>query len=764
MPAMLLLLGCALHAIRTPEASFPLTDGELVVEGLEAPVTVYRDAYGVPHIRAESERDLWFTVGFVHAQDRLFQMDLVRRLGSGRMAAWFGPMATEFDAFMKSLELEDKVAKRISTADPELVAVGDAYAAGINAGAASLPALPVEYRVLGFEWEPWRRTDALATSVINSWILSENAPKELITLMLAEQLDADMATALWRWDPASPAVDRYWDELRSWDIGELDAPFRGVVEFLWGVHDPSASNNWAVSGERSADGSPILANDPHLLQMVPSVWHVYEGRGGDIHTAGATLAGTPFPASGHNEHVAWGVTNVMADYVDLAVVERVGETAYVRAGEEKDLRFVDVEVEVAGEQEPARRTIAWTEVGPVITKLEGTHLVALRWSMLEARDETPQMWFEIQRAESVHDVIEAATKPSILSQNLVSADTHGHISWQVFGSLPDRRGFSGRVPYPASDPAYGWDGFLDDLPGQLDPARGYVRTANAPPDDDPEPYRISTAFMPAWRHDRIAEVLEASVDHTPDTMARLQQDVYDPHAADQVPRFLGMLGEDVSPEAARCRDVLASWDFEATTDSEAMAVWAAFQEELLRIAVVDELGELGHRLYTAAAISGRSALDGEVERFLDDPATDVDTALANACRAMPAGTTWGEVHPLRVRHPFSDESKLLESWSMPDVPWPGSHQTVNQAGFSFFEDHFETTWMASLRVITPLSDVGAASFSYPGGQSGMPAHPHSQDLFEPFVAGEQIPLWFHDEDVVANAVETLRLVPPLGAD
>ncbi len=759
MPGMLFLLGCALHAIRTPEASYPQTDGELLVAGLEAPVTVYRDAYGVPHIRAESERDLWFTVGFVHAQDRLFQMDLVRRLGSGRMAAWFGSMATDFDAFMQSLELDAKVAERLPDADPELVAVGDAYTAGINAGAASLPALPAEYRVLGVDWEPWKRTDALATSIINSWILSENAPKELITLLLADRLDADTATALWRWDPDSPPVDPYWDELRTWDIGGLDTPFQGLVEFLWGVHDPSASNNWAVAGERSADGSPILANDPHLLQMVPSVWHIYEGRGGDVHTAGATLAGTPFPASGHNEQVAWGVTNVMADYVDLAVVERVGDTGYVLAGEEKTLRFVEVEVEVAGEKQPARRTIAWTELGPVITRLEGTHLVALRWNLFETRDDTAQMWFEIQKSETVHDVMEAAERPSILSQNLVSADTSGHIGWQIFGSLPKRVGFSGRVPYPASDPAYGWDGFLTDLPGQLDPDVGYVRTANAQPDGESDPYRLSTAFMPAWRHDRIAEVLSASNQHTPGSMAALQQDVHDAHAAHEVPRFLGYVSAPLTGEAERCRATLAAWDFQATVESEGMAVWAVFQEELLRIAVLDELGELGHRLYTAAAISGRSVLDGDVERFLDDPATDVETALANTCRQLPAGTTWGGIHPLRIRHPFSDESKLLESWSMPEVPWPGSHQTVNQAGYSFFEDHFETTWMASLRVITPLSDVGAATFSYPGGQSGQPAHPHSQDLFAPFVAGEQLPLWFHDDDVIANAVETLRLVP-----
>jgi len=752
------LQGCAAVAVATAERSWPDASGALPVEGLDASVTITRDALGVPHIRAQTERDLWYAVGFVHAQDRLFQMDLIRRLGSGRVSEWLGEESVDYDAFMQSIDLDGRYAAGRAGADPALLAVGEAYAAGVNAGAASLPALPVEYRVLGVDFEPWRVQDALAATVLNSWALSENAPKEVITLLLRDKLDAAGVDALWRWDPDSPPVDPYWDALREVDIGEVGGSFLGLVEFLWGVADPTASNSWALGPARSADGAPILANDPHLTQLVPSVWHVFEGSGGDVHIAGATLAGTPFPASGHNASVAWGVTNVMADYVDLAVVERAGDRGYVLAGEEQQLRAVEVEVAVKGGR-AERRTVWWTEVGPVITELEGTHLVALRWALFEAPDETAQMFYEVMRAERVEDVMEAARRPSSLSQNLVAADVHGAIGWQVFGALPVRRGFTGRLPYPAWDPAYGWDGWREDLPGEVDPERGYIVTANARP-DHPDAHAISTAYLPDWRQARISALIEAGGALGVPANLAIQRDELDRHAAERVPELL----EGVAP--GECGRLLLDWDGDSDKARPEPAIWATFQGELIREALLDDLGEQGLRLYLAAVVPGWTVLDADLEHFLPDREAGVSAALARTCASLkaalgpdPAQWRWGDLHPLHIRHPFSDQSRALEDWSMRPAPWGGSHQTVNQAGYSWYEEDLHTTWMASLRVITPLSDVGAAMFAYPGGQAGHPGHPHYADLFEGFVAGELAPLWFWDEDVRAAAVDVLELTP-----
>ena len=301
---------------------------------------------------------------------------------------------------------------------------------------AALPELPVEYRLLGLGFEKWEPIHSTASTVVNSWVLAQNLPTELVTLMLREKLDVAKANALWKWDAAAPDIDSYWNDLRHIQIGPLTASFKGVIEFIWGVDTPNASNNWAVSGARSADGLPLLANDPHMAQMVPSIWYAVEAKGGGVHIAGAMLAGQPFPATGHNEHVSWGVTNVMADLIDLAVMKRVGDKGYILAGERKTLLEKKVSIKIK-DQAPKEQIVYYTELGPVITTLEGSHLVALRWQILETQDQTGDMFYQIQKAKTVQDVIAAAQKyDSFISQNLVSADTDGNIAWQVFGSIP----------------------------------------------------------------------------------------------------------------------------------------------------------------------------------------------------------------------------------------------------------------------------------------------------------------------------------------
>lgn len=759
--ALLPLTGCAVVALMTPARSFPQTSGEVTVAGIAAPVRILRDEHGVPHIRAGSEDDLWFGVGFVHAQDRLFQMDLIRRLGAGRTAEWFGERAVDFDLFMRSLEMDKVAQRRLPTEDPALVRAGEAYTRGVNAGAAALPALPIEYRLLGLTWEPWRLTDATSANVINSWTLNENAATEIVTLILKDRLNAAQVDALWRWDREAPAVDPYWDTLRHADVGALNGPFRGLVSMLWGVNAPSASNNWAIGGARTADGKPILASDPHLMQLVPSVWHVMEGKGGGYHVAGATLAGTPFPAVGHNEHTAWGVTNVMADYVDVALVERVGERGYRLAGEEKALREVKVQIKVKGRREPVERTALVTELGPVITEPTGTHLAVLRWNMLEAEDHTSDMFYALQRARSVGDVAAAAALPSMISQNLVSADVDGGIVWQAFGSIPARRGFTGRVPYPASDAAFGWDGWLTGLPGELNPPRGYVATANTKP-EHPLADAISTAYIPDFRLDRIRSLIEATPAHTPESVQEIQLDWWDGHAAERVPQLL----EGVAPEYNTCARLLLTWDHASGPDSQGAAVWAVFQGALIERVVGDALGEVGLDLYQAAVVAGRSVLDADLDVFVDDRHAAVRDALDVTCATLeaelgddPKGWTWGRLHPLRIRHPFAMESDALGSFNMPERPYGGSHNTVNQSGYSWHNETLEATWIASLRLVVPMSDPGRATFIYPGGEAGLPGHPHFADLFETYMDGRQLPLYFHDDDVEAHAVETLVLRP-----
>ena len=217
----------------TAQKSFPNQDGQQKVQGVDGAITISRDAYGVPHIRTETEHDLWFAVGFVHAQDRLYQMDLMRHLGTGRMSEWFGEDAVAYDAFMQSLGMQEKFQQAVQREKhTPVVQAAQAYADGVNAGVAALPELPVEYRLLGLEFEKWEPIHSTASTVVNSWVLAQNLPTELVTLMLREKLDVAKANALWKWDAAAPDIDSYWNDLRHIQIGPLTASFKGVINLF----------------------------------------------------------------------------------------------------------------------------------------------------------------------------------------------------------------------------------------------------------------------------------------------------------------------------------------------------------------------------------------------------------------------------------------------------------------------------------------------------------------------------------------------------
>ncbi|MBW2257661.1 MAG: penicillin acylase family protein, partial [Deltaproteobacteria bacterium] len=358
----------------------------------------------------------------------------------------------------------------------------------------------------------------------------------------------------------------------------------------------------------------------------------------------------------------------------------------------------------------------------------------------------------------------AMDQPMAVSQNLVVADRAGDFAWQVIGSVVRRRNHTGRVPYPGSEPEYGWQGWIDRLPGEHAPERGYVYSANARP-EHPLASAISTDYVPPWRHGRIAGLLEGMSEVTPADMSRMHLDAKDTFAEAFLPRMLdGVVGS--TPEAKQCRDLLAGWDAMSVSDAVEPAVFAVFQREVLREALVDELGEDDFRLYLGTVSPGRNVLMTEIDAFLQDRPAEVDRALHATCTWMAAeyGSdaskwTWGEMHPLVLQHPFGAQSSMLKGWNMEEVPWFGSGSTVAAAGWSWRGGPLKATWIQSMRLVMPLSDLGASTLVHPGGQSGHPKHPNYADQFERFVDGETVPLWFDDEDVAAHAEHTLVLVP-----
>lgn len=758
--------GCALFTLAATPRSHPVLDGALAAPGAHDTVRIRRDAYGIPHIDATTEDDAWYGLGYVHAQDRLFQLDLSRRMAHGEVSALLGERAIELDAFMGSLRLEARGQASLDAASPATRSRVAAYVAGLNAGASALKVPPVEHRLLGASFAPFDAVDATAFLYLMGWSLQENLDHELASLAFGH-LPSDDLDALFQTYPDTPPIDPFWEDLRARDLGPLSKGFEAFTATLGGrpVGNSQASNNWVVSGSRTASGKPILANDPHLVQSVPSLWYAAHLRGGDLHIAGATFPGIPGMPIGHNERVAWGLTNVMADTVDLAVVERVdADTVRIEGRDEPiERRAVTVQVKDA---EPVERIVPWTSLGPIVNE-GGDAALVMRWAAFEIVDQTHELLDAMAHAPDGRALLEPlATLESVAPQNVVIADVEGFIGWQVMGSIPLRTAHTGRVPYPASEPGTGWSGMIRPLPRRHDPAEGYLVTANHKPDPGRQAYvdAIATAYLPPHRHDRIADRLASLKAARPEDMHELQLDVRENAAARYLPGLLARV-DTPSEAAAPCHALLSGWDFMATTDSAGAAAWAMFQEELFRAVFAERFDADQMHLLLDLTNTGRNPLDGDFDRFLDAAPGAVDLALGRACERLgarfgePTAATWGALHPLKLAHPFAAQSALLEGWNMQEAPFPGTGASVAAADYEWTAEEWKVGFMASMRLVVPLDDVGAATFVQPGGQSGQPRSPYYRSHFDEYVGGSTLPLWFHEGDIEANTAHTLILTP-----
>ncbi len=752
------LSGCALVALASQKKGFPEHAGAVRAPGLSAQATIHRDAYGIPHIRAATDADAAYALGYAHAQDRLFQADMNRRLMFGGLSPWLGERTIAFDAFMQSMQLRTKAVAAVERLRPQTRANLDAYAAGINAGAADLPALPVEYRVLGVEFKPWAASDSYGIVYLMAWGLQSNLADELFALSVRDRVGRQDFDKLVGADEGPP-VDLFWNELQRVQLADWTPGFASFNRVL-GFPDAAASNNWVVSGSRSADGLPIVANDPHLQQRAPSIWYPAEVQGDATHVGGMTFPGAPAVVIGHTQTLAWGFTNVMADAVDLAILPRQGDSGYIHAGNNRAFTTRTVTVHPKG-GDPVQVDVLWTEVGPVITDADATHVAALRWSALEIEDSTMELFHDLNRAATVEQGMAVADWPAVASQNLVMGDSEGHIGWVPFGSFVRRKGHTGRIPYPAWTGDYGWQGWLDRRPSELDPERGYIVTANNRYDVDWAD-AITTRFAMPYRRDRIAEVIESKPKHDWASMAALQHDHLDIQARERIPQRLQGVTPS-TPAAVQCHALLSDWDFVASPDSQGAAVWAALQQELVFQVLQPRLGEEGVKRYLAATPAGRTIVDGELEHFSDDVPRDVDTALDRACTWLtaelgpdPALWTWGALHPLHLMHPFGGK---LDSWNQPQVGWFGTPNTVNAGSYRLGErERMATTSIASMRLVMPLSDLSNSTLSHPGGSSGHPKHPDFGTLFEAHRTGKQVPLWW-GQQAVDKAAQVLVLEP-----
>lgn len=769
--------------------AYPRVRGTISGLPLRGRVEVLRDRWGIPHLWAGNDHDLFAAQGFVHAQDRLWQMETLRRFNSGRLSEIAGETTVGADVFARMLGLPGmrrQAADALSESEREMT---EAYAEGVNAYLAARGRdLPLEFRSMGFSPEPWTGEDALNFLVYLAWNLSF-AP--LATKLFALVRGKDLSPR--EWDdlfPSSPGErlppDPYFDSLAKLRLGALHP---GILAVHREMNEPwdartlgtrilasspgGGSNSWAVA--RGADGKPMLANDPHLGIGLPAVWYHCHLHAPGIDAAGASVAGCPGIVIGRNPRVAWGFTNVMLDAIDILLFRvdpadpgryRIGERWHLLEREELRVglpkgRAVTI---------PLYRTIH----GPVVTAVErGVEAVAvLKWYGTLPEDRRADRTFRILPAllgaTTAADAIEAGRSVSWISQNLLAADVDGHIAWHVTGAAPVRHGATGRLPADGSAGA-DWKGFLpyESLPHLVDPPQGFIVTANQKSTDERSPQPLSYSWDRPYRYQRITALLRGMAAPTPEDFRRLQADTRSGTADRVLDRVLAFEFRD--SRAREAADLLRGWDRNASADSRGAAVFEAFLVSLERELTARKLGpELG--LYLNARLCG--IVDVALERpespwwGSEEPRAVVERALASAMELLGerlgrrrAGWRWGCLHRYVFRHPGATSPLARLLLNPRPRPAHGDCSTVNVSWYHPACGSFDATVIPSLRVIVPLGDVDGMRISLPLGQSGQPGHPHYDDLTDVWRRCELVPLPLTRGAVEKIARDRLVLAP-----
>ncbi len=746
--------------------SFPKVNGEVQVD-VSAPVEILRDRWGIPHIFAADTYDLFFAQGYVHAQDRLFQMEMHRRAAEGRLSEIVGEGAVELDRVWRAMRFKETARKLVDELGFEERTLLNWYCAGVNA-AAELNPKPLEFKVLGLEFEPWKPENVIEILLVNGWHLSSNFHHELAALKLGDRLPADVRDLLFGFEPQGDEAPEPPIEVEGLKL------LPGLA--LWQRMTSSGhSNNWAVAPAKSKSHAALLANDPHLPVSMPSIWYEVHLKGPDIEVAGASIPGAPFVVLGHTRTLAWAFTNVMADNTDLVILET--DPNDPRRYRTKDgWREVETITETINVKGKGERTVEvwWTEFGPLITELHSSKTqVALAWSGHRVKASL-KGFFKLNTARTAADAIEAGREFAVIAQNLVYADAEGHIGWHAFGAVPDRRGYSGF--YPVRWDIFAWDGYIpyDELPHIEDPEEGFVITANASPQGYDKPWRISHTYAADYRYRRIRELLQQKERLDVSDLMRIQQDVYSERAKIFQELLEGF--EPKSDEQAKLKAMIASWDRRLTKDSSAAAVYSVFVHRLWKEMLSDELGDVWSEYVFAFQQS-----DNPFDRFVQDADCpfwdDVNTPereswqqivaraldgtwneLISALGRNPNMWAWGLIHRVELKHPFGVGWPLSGLFDGGSVPFGGDETTVNVGRF----DHrspYTVDLYASYRHIVDMSDPLAARTSITTGQSGHIGHPHYRDQVRTWARGDYHEL-IMDRKRLQKNIEAIMVLKP----
>ncbi len=763
----------------------------LAVPELKAGVDIRRDAYGIVHIEAQSEADAYFALGYVHAEDRLWQMEVNRRIGSGRLAEVFGPDALAQDRLHRTLGLRHVAAQNWRHLDADSQALLTAYAHGVNAYLGRQTFLVftcLECRLFDVQPEPWQPVDSLLWLKTLAWQLSGNSLEEVFNLRLSQRLDRERLADLLPSYPGEPR--QYLPDLERL----YGKPVRAAVQVAGGRSVVRAnavgSNNWAVSGERSTSGKPLLANDPHVPFTAPALFYLAHLKAPGLDVIGATLPGVPGVLLGRNQALAWAFTNTGPDSQDLFFEWPVPDSPERYRHGEATVPFTVRQETLAVKGQAAEfLNVRSSRHGPVVSDVDADIqavtppglVAALRWVGLAEDDSTAQFLLKAGRAQTVSAFLEAAENFHAPQQNMVYADRAGHIGFVAAGRVPKRRpgnALQGLIPAPGWLAEYDWDGYIPfaQLPQQHGSNDGSLVTANQKITPPGYPYLITASWTLPYRAQRIAALLAEQPQHDRASFKAIQQDVFNPVAHALLPYLLGVSGTE--PALQTALTLLKTWDTKMTGAAAQPLIFAEWLRQLLAVLCQQRLGDSYdwldeyHPGFLQAVLTDRHGMAGRwcvpsppgQAPCYSERRQALLAALAELQRHHGddlADWRWQDAHISVFAHtPFTD-LPVLGSWFAPRVTVDGGLDTVNVSGYRYQPDtgQYVAGSGAVYRAIYDLADPDRSVFVLPTGQSGRPWSAHYRDMLALWAQGEYVPMHTEDRQVAEDTVAQTRLLP-----
>ncbi len=768
----------------------PTEHQTLSFPGLNNPVEVYRDNLSVPHVFAQNDTDLFMAVGYLQAQDRLFQMDLQRRVAKGELSEILGPSRLETDKFLRSTGLRYAAEVTLEAYDGETLGVLQAFAAGVNARIQEISPhrLPLEFKLLNYRPSPWEALDSIAFVKFMAYDLSFSF-EDLELKLLADEFGAEAIEELFPVDMPFPVpiipsgspspTPRYSTQFPS--SSELS---KDAVEELLGRYysaKPShaflsfvGSNNWVVHGSRSSTGAPILANDPHLPLTLPSIWYQVRLFSPSFNVRGVSLLGVPLVVIGFNERIAWGMTNVGADVVDFfeEQVHPDNEMQYLYRGQWKDFDLREEVIRVKGGNSFTLE-MKISVHGPVITSHGET--VAVQWTAHRPTFEV-RAGLNLTKASNWEDFRSALEDFHSPAQNVVYADAAGNIGMVVNGLFPVRNQGLGRIPVDGSSGNNDWKGFIPfvEIPSSFNPSQGFLVSANQRPTLENDPY-LGWSWVDRYRAARINEVLQASSSIGIEGMKALQLDHISVAAREFIPLLLKAFepltdgGASLHAKAPDAISLLQDWDFDMDAEEIAPTLYWMWLNSYREATFRDDWNSTGLTLVRLPSMSVLEEITKSEpsSRWFDDVETDtkvegrddiIRAALVKTLDDLErelgpeiADWLWGEAHVLQVRHLTE-----IEALSSEVMARDGGRFTVDVAAGSLSDGQLLVTSGPSWRMIVdfaPARGGGAPEGlgSYPGGQSGNPLSVHYQDMLELWLKGEYQKLTLTEQDEMMAA-------------